>query len=328
MNNNFIIFISDSDYDKYIFKDHFSKIVMRKKQTKFNILNYFLRVLISKFSVFLKNKYFLEIWLKLVLPTPKKNRKLNIVVQSNWINIFSNKKINIILSRMYEQYSVTLLLRDLIYLKSNNPTRFVNQLKDYFHIIVTYDSQEAKKYNLNHFPMIYRDVNFSRNKNYYDLIFVGKNKNRVHKLHRIYEYAQRHNLKSYFLINGVQIEDRIHKGIFYNKKISYKKYINIMKKTSVIIDIKQNKSTGLSLRHAEALFFGKRIITDNETIMKYDFYDERFIKFIKNDFKNLHKFIKSESFPNNSSFKKRYTVESLLDYVNDILLNNSVKQQL
>ena len=105
-----------------------------------------------------------------------------------------------------------------------------------------------------------------------DIIFVGKAKERENLILKIESLCKKENLKTDFTI--VKSE---------RDYVTYNDYMKRVFNAKCILDITNEGQTGLTLRFMEALFTHKKIITNNEFVKKYDFYDERNILVIKND---------------------------------------------
>lgn len=60
-----------------------------------------------------------------------------------------------------------------------------------------------------------------------------------------------------------------------------------MKNTEILIDLVRENQTGLSFRFFEAMALHKKIITNNKSVMEYDFYNENNILVIDNDFTEI-----------------------------------------
>ncbi len=91
------------------------------------------------------------------------------------------------------------------------------------------------------------------------------------------------------------------KNIIFAKKINvikeqipYEKNILYTKKSRIILDFKRIEHDGLSLRFFESLNFEKKIITNNKSILKHDFYhpDNIYVTDFKN-FDGLDDFMKT-----------------------------------
>ena len=67
--------------------------------------------------------------------------------------------------------------------------------------------------------------------------------------------------------------------------MKYDENIKQLQKSKCLIDIRFDYHQGLSFRFFEALYYKKKLITNNESVKKYDFYNDNNI-FIT-DFENL-----------------------------------------
>lgn len=56
------------------------------------------------------------------------------------------------------------------------------------------------------------------------------------------------------------------------EKLTYPQYLDRLARTRCVIDISQKGQTGLTRRPLEALFYGKKLLTNNPQIASYDFY--------------------------------------------------------
>jgi len=76
--------------------------------------------------------------------------------------------------------------------------------------------------------------------------------------------------------NKSVIEKNVNKGIdFFKTPIDYSETLEMSKSSKVVLDFRikgSNGHKGLSLRFFEALYHQNKIITDNEEVVKYDFY--------------------------------------------------------
>lgn len=60
-----------------------------------------------------------------------------------------------------------------------------------------------------------------------------------------------------------------------------------MKNTEILIDLIRENQSGLSFRFFEAMALHKKIITNNKSVLEYDFYNENNILVIDNDFTEI-----------------------------------------
>ena len=88
----------------------------------------------------------------------------------------------------------------------------------------------------------------------------------------------------------------------------------------MILELTKKNQAGLTLRALEALFYEKKLITDNENIKEYDFYDSNNIFILKQDEelsakkkKELEDFLRKDFKIVSKEVKKQYTIENWLE---------------
>jgi len=148
----------------------------------------------------------------------------------------------------------------------------------------TFDKLDAEKYSLGFNPQFYTsNISLQKHNITTDILFVGQDKNRSEIIKKLAYQADDNNLNSEIYIT------ENNKNIF-----SYSKYLNKVSQSNAILDIVKQNQTGLTLRCMEAMFFGKKLITNNQEIVNYDFYNPQNI-FIygKDSIKELRDFIYS-----------------------------------
>lgn len=95
-----------------------------------------------------------------------------------------------------------------------------------------------------------------------------------------------------------------------SNNISYSEILNNISQSKCLVDIVQDGQEGLTYRPLEALFYNKKLITNNKTITEYDFYKEENIYILGKDARSLKKFIESDFVPWNEKIVKKYTIEN------------------
>ncbi|GAA4148934.1 glycosyltransferase [Chryseobacterium ginsenosidimutans] len=92
----------------------------------------------------------------------------------------------------------------------------------------------------------------------------------------------KHQLKNIF----IQVPENLH-IIFSIKKISHEKLPEYYKNSKALLDLTRENQYGLSFRVFEAMALEKKIITDNEFIKSYDFYNPNNILVLNETCSNL-----------------------------------------
>lgn len=144
-----------------------------------------------------------------------------------------------------------------------NCEQCIEKIRKFGFSIATFDSEDAQRYNLIFANQFYRNVSESKKDNpkiENDFFFCGKNKGRKELLQEMQKLLSTiGNCK--FVIPEK------------DDAMSYPDYIGEVKKSRVLCDVTQKNQSGLTLRVLEAIFFSKKLITNNLFIEKYDFYN-------------------------------------------------------
>lgn len=277
MNDNIVI-IRNTIEDYFFSKINFDNKFNMYKYNKFNILIF---KICKKYNLPFINLFFGD-WKKI-----KKNIECYIIFDSSY-----NYRISKCIKKKNPNCKII-----LYYWNSINNKFYENILKDKnIDEFWTFDKSDALKYNLNYNPQFYiKNVQSTKSNEEIDILFLGRAKDRINKLKYMQEEFSNKKLKNNFII--------IEKEKDY---IKYDDYLNLVFKSKCILDYNQSSQIGLSLRPMEALFFEKKLITNNKDIINYDFYNSKNIFILGVDnINDVEKFI-------NSDYEK--VDENIIDY--------------
>lgn len=209
---------------------------------------------------------------------------------------------------------------------------YYNQIHDcsFLHRILStgievwsFDHRDCKEYNLRYNPQFYfRDIVFT--KEYpkiinskdvvFDLIFIGKDKGRMPLLMKLNEYLGKRGIT---LFLGICPDKKTRYPRKYKpfliKHIPYSHYLGYLQYSRCVLDIVQEGQAGLTLRVMEALFYNKKIITNNLVIQDMKIYDKRNVYILGADERNLIEFIKEPKYKWDKGIKNRYTFEAWMN---------------
>lgn len=152
----------------------------------------------------------------------------------------------------------------------------------------SFDKKDCVKHNLNFNTTFYFDtININSSTVKYDIFFVGINKGRKKILDSINAKFISQGLKTYFHL--------INEDLPKQKRLSYLSYqdnLSIISQSRAILDIVQEGQTGMTLRIMECIFFKKKLITNQLSIIEEDFYCEDNCFIIGQDnFEKIHAFL-------------------------------------
>ena len=116
---------------------------------------------------------------------------------------------------------------------------------------------------------------------------------------------------------GVEVEAYISKGrsgkykySLREKLIHYRDVIERSRDADVLIDCYGTDKAGCSLRAMEAMFLGKKLITDNLSLADYDFYDSHNIYIIGKEQRSLKEFLSEPYVSVSRDIRDRYRFSS------------------
>lgn len=155
--------------------------------------------------------------------------------------------------------------------------------------IWTFSKDEAQKYNMLYAETFYNKLLVEKAPIETDLFFVGKDKGRREILESLNKVAMDAGL-----VTDINIVDGV--KCLYNPKYSHKlPYDEVRKRiarTRALVDIVQEGQTGMTQRVLESLFFQKKLITNNYSIIEMPFYNSSNIFLLgKDDKQDLKRFV-------------------------------------
>lgn len=169
--------------------------------------------------------------------------------------------------------------------------------------IGTFDQGDAERYSQQAYGQFFRmEQDPTEEKEEYDFYFIGFEKNRGAILNELKEKLK--DYRCYFkIINQV------------SECIPYAQNIVNIKKARCIIEIVQDGQDGITLRPLEAIACGKKLLTNNKNIKKYDFYSpQNFFILGEDSLDDISQFINSSPTPLQSSIRNQYDIASWLNH--------------
>jgi hypothetical protein len=211
-----------------------------------------------------------------------------------------------------------------------NPLIFLHLFDKCF----TFDHGDAIKYKLIFRPLFYLNQysalkNIKAKRYEFDLLFIGTaHTDRYAISSKVVEICKNYEFSSYayYYIQGKlvflfkRLFDKSFK-YFDKDKVSFRSLslnqtLSLFSKSNVILDIHHSNQNGLTMRTYEALGAGKKIITTNQEIKRYKFYNISNILVIdRNDVKIDKSFFNSSYMPIE---KEIYAAMSLNGWINSI----------
>ncbi|MGT2741901.1 hypothetical protein [Streptococcus plurextorum] len=157
----------------------------------------------------------------------------------------------------------------------NVPNERIEYLKENFDVYC-FDQNYSKEYGLTFLEQFYilDSVNLDEKIDVLrDFYFVGADKGRVQQLDQLAGVIEESELTYLFDVFSNDKQSN-RSGINYlDSKITYPEIIKKIQESKVIVEINKDGQVGLTLRALEAVFYGKKLVTNNSRIKEYDFYN-------------------------------------------------------
>lgn len=172
----------------------------------------------------------------------------------------------------------------------------------------TFDEADAKQYGMQLYNQFFRKENsiIKPIEDKYDFYFVGFAKNREEDIHKL-----KQQLKDFRLLFKI-----VHS---YAEAITYDESVNNILQSRCVVEYVQHNQTGMTLRPLEAMFYRKKLITNNQNTVNYEFYCPENIFIIgKDSMDDLYEFIKSPYRDVDSKIVDKYNVSA---WLNNFLVN-------
>ncbi|NUU67347.1 hypothetical protein HQN64_14725 [Enterobacteriaceae bacterium BIT-l23] len=184
--------------------------------------------------------------------------------------------------------------RIVIYLwDSLRNKRYISELFRFCDKVFTFDYDDAKSKMLEFLPLFFTVSSRGRTTvKPKKIVFIGSiHSTRLKTIAFVNSLAMKERIKFsfslYFPSRIIYAITYIKSGVLRKqlgdhvilKPLPYDEYLHEMSSSEFVLDIAHPKQTGLTMRTLEAIAFNKKIITTNDNIKNYDFYepDKHFI---------------------------------------------------
>jgi len=225
------------------------------------------------------------------------------------------------LQQKYPGIKKTLYLWDSLERLHNKDLLLAN-----FDRILTFDRKDAEKYSLFFRPLFARKFRrVAESDIMYDISFVGyMHSTRYEILHQLKKILDKENISykfilstgkfnKWFLLNVSHKVANDDKDMLLASQLPYVEYIEILKKSNVILDISHPRQSGLTMRTIETLCLGKKLMTTNEDIKNYPFNQNQY-RILTAKFDIDFEFLRNKSFE--ESDMSDYSLEK---FISDLL---------
>lgn len=142
----------------------------------------------------------------------------------------------------------------------------------------------------------------------WDVYFCGKDTDREDEIVKIYNYCKQMDIASKFQVVNPK-SDQIPISIT-SKWIDYDEIRQNIAKSNAILEVLRDGQSGPTLRMMEAIFFQKKLITNNSSVKYEDFYCEnRIFIYTERPIEELKSFLREDFEPYDDALIEKYDVK-------------------
>lgn len=186
----------------------------------------------------------------------------------------------------------------------------------------SFDRDDCKKYNMRFGDTYYFPPEESEDSEEVvdSLFYVGINRpGRKELLTSLGDYLEDNSLKYRFNLTAIPTES-VAARAQYSPRMRYEEIIDAIHKSAAVLDLNRENQSGMTLRPMEALFFKRKLVTNNDSISQYCIYDQANTFILKdNNFDGLESFLTEPYIDNqlNENKRKTYSFSEWLQRIKD-----------
>lgn len=193
------------------------------------------------------------------------------LIMGNYINYLKNE---------YPEAKMILYFQDLI---KTHPKLIIDDIKEQFDLVISYDRFEAEKNNIEFYPAVYsRPEIDSYDLNNNTVLFLGKAKDRFIEIIKLYEILTSNDIECEFYLTQVPKEKQVYNNkIHYINWMDYNTYLSKVRKCGCLIELLQKDARSATFRTCESIVYNKKLLTNNDDILNHSLYERGNMSLIK-----------------------------------------------
>lgn len=180
----------------------------------------------------------------------------------------------------------------------------------FFDTVYSYDKGDVEKYNFQFLTNYIYDEQIETKKTANLVFNISSFDDRFPFLEKLADYFSKERISFRFIVK----KDRIfsHKNIeISDRYLPISEVKNIIASSLVLVDIQQKNQDGLTFRIFEALGYKKKLITNNQDIVTYDFYNPNNIFVIsENNYEVPRSFFETDFVEIDSAILDKYKLDN------------------
>lgn len=178
--------------------------------------------------------------------------------------------------------------------------------------IWTFDKSDARKYGWKFNEQFYfRPENVRKVKNNIPIAFCAcADKNRYTIMKKIYDELEKENIIcDFYCVKDKDKKYEVEDQFLIDEPLGYEMFLKHVENSDIVVDVVQKGQTGLTVRVLEALFYNKKLITNNKSIINMPFYNSYIYIYGEENKISFSEFLKLKDCIYNEKVKQIYTFE-------------------
>ena len=159
----------------------------------------------------------------------------------------------------------------------------------------TYDPYDSERYGIRLKTVIPYYLSYVKKKKAprFDLLFVGRDKNRGDELKKLEAFLRSKGLRTRFLITADGRFSR--RKPYYHAPVPYDKITDWVAESRALLNVGMKNQKGVTMRDIESYFNQVRLVTTNRNIADTELYDEKNTFFLEEEnWEELAEFLKQD----------------------------------
>lgn len=175
--------------------------------------------------------------------------------------------------------------------KAANPTKIDRDECE----IWSFDPLECQKFNLCFNPSFYSSAfiaeakksSISNRERHPRAFFMGLDKGRLAKISQIKDALDEAGVETMFYVVRDETSDVVASdGFCYSDPVPYSDNLSKIASSDILVEVTKPNQSGVTIRTLEALYFGKKLLTDNQSIRDLNLYNDNNVYIVDSDFPN------------------------------------------
>ncbi|MBE5825076.1 MAG: hypothetical protein E7307_00420 [Butyrivibrio sp.] len=160
----------------------------------------------------------------------------------------------------------------------------ISRVAENYDAVCSFDLEDAQKNGISYLdmPFEYYDLSIDEGADEYDITYVGRAKDRLDDIVKVYEKLSKAGWNCDFHIYGVARENQVYADkIRYNEFMRFEEVLRHVAKSKSVLEISQKNAYSPTVRYKEALLYGKTLFTDSGMLENSNIDNVKWYKNIK-----------------------------------------------